>query len=229
MKSLPVAALAISTAVALSAVVGCAGAADDSSTADSDVSSDPCRAKALNAAEVEYGNDPSGTSVKVLTKGKKYRVTVGINNAEDGPHDYYVTFATSCSSKAVASEVPSLAHPLRDASHVVYEKILSSDKNEMPSSYSTSVSSLPSAARKQLNTWNDPKHAVCTSVASYEVAVSGQKTYAITCVVPADSIKFDLAIYDATGSDIDEAAIYHTNDVGDNGVSWQNETFLEQD
>ena len=69
--------------------------------------------KAISAAENEYGNSPDGTSVKVLTKGTKYRVTVGLHNEEDGPHDYYVVFPSGCSSSPKVSEVPSLPHPLR--------------------------------------------------------------------------------------------------------------------
>jgi hypothetical protein len=64
---------------------------------------DPCRAKALSAAEDAYGtisgNGPSGTTIAVLIKGKKYAVTVGIGDPEDGSKDYIVTFPSGCDSE----------------------------------------------------------------------------------------------------------------------------------
>jgi hypothetical protein len=204
--------------------------ADPSDTTDQDLSRDACMAKARAAAIVEYGNSPDGTHVKTLTKGSKYRVTVGINNEEDGPHDFYVTFSGGCSSTPSVTEVPWLAHPLRDATHAAYTAILSSNANEMTSSNAVALSKLPSSAKKQVAVWSDPAHSVCTAVKTYEVDLpSGDKTFAVTCDIPRDSIKWSLAIYDAQGADIDQASIYYSNKVGDNGVSWQNETFLQQD
>src|SRR5438105_2572896 len=226
---LPVLLLALA-ATALAPLVGCGGSTDSSpDNSDADFKSDPCHAKAISAAENEYGNSPDGTSVKVLTKGTKYRVTVGLHNEEDGPHDYYVVFPSGCSSSPKVSEVPSLPHPLRDAVHAAYGKILSDNKNEMPASYGVAASALPNAARKQLDTWTANGHSTCSAVNGFKVTAGGQATFGVQCVVPQDSIKFDIAIYDSTGKDIDQAAIYHTNDVGDHGVSWQNETFLQED
>jgi hypothetical protein len=53
-----------------------------------------------------------------------------------------------------------------------------------------------------------------------------QKTFAVQCVVPHDSIKFDLIVYDSEGNSIDEGSVYHSNDAG---VSWANWTFEQQD
>ena len=227
MKTLPI---ALVVAAAFFALVGCtAPSGDVAVAADSELSTDACRAKALTAAETAYGNSPDGTHTTVLSKGKKYRVTVGINNPEDGPHDYYVTFATGCGSAPKVTEVPSLPHPLRDATHTAYTKIFSANGNDLPSSLSVAASALPASARKQLATWNNHGHSVCSAASGYKVSVSGKETYAVACTVPQDSIKIHVAIYDAAGGDIDQAAIYHTNSVGQNGVSWQNETFLQQD
>src|SRR5262245_12511027 len=87
-------------------------------------SSDPCAAKALSAAEAAYGNDPVRTSVKAVVAGAKYRVRVGIGNAEDGPVDYDVAFAHGCSSRPSVAEVGFVPHPLRGAVHAVYGKLL---------------------------------------------------------------------------------------------------------
>ena len=230
MKSIRFIALAAAASALFAGTIGCSGSASDTTGVDeSDVRADACRAPALNAAEAEYGNDPEGTSVKTLTKGKKYRVTVGIDNAEDGPHDYYVTFASSCSSKPRVSEVPMVAPPLQSAAHTAYDKIFSENGNEMSSTYAISASSLPSAAHKQYSTWTSNGKTVCSSVDAFEVTVSGQHTFAVQCTVPADSIKFDLAVYDSSGADIDEASVYHSSDVGSDGVTWQNESSYQQD
>ena len=50
-----------------------------------------------------------GTKIRALTKGKHYRVTVGIGNPEEGAHDYYVDFAGACSSKPKACVSQSIA------------------------------------------------------------------------------------------------------------------------
>src|SRR5438132_117584 len=83
-------------------------------------------------------------------------------------------------------------------------------------------------ARKQAATWSNPKSSTCTAVDAYEITVKGEPTYALTCAVAHDSIRVHIAIYDGAGADIEQAAVYHSNDVGTNGVSWQNETFLQQ-
>jgi hypothetical protein len=224
MKIIPLAL----TAVAFSALVGCGGAdsVDPSSTAD-DLSSDKCAKPALAAAEAEYGNDPTGTHVKVLTKSKLYKVTVGEKNEEDGPVDYYVTFPSGCSSTPSVKEVPFNAPPLQGATHTAYTKIFNANHNTIASSYETTASSLPSAAHTQYNTYK--KQGNCSAVTAYEVTVSGEKTYAVDCEVIGDSIIRDIVIWDSSGGDIDQCSIYGTKDVGVNGVSWQNETFEQQD
>jgi hypothetical protein len=230
MKTIRFIALAVAATTFTAGVTGCSGSdSDATSTDESDVRTDACRAPALDAAEAEYGNDPEGTSVKTLTKGEKYRVTVGIGNDEDGAHDYYVTFASSCSSKPKVSEVPMVAPPLQSAAHAAYDKIFSEHGDEMSSSDAISAASLPSAAHKQYETWTSNGKTVCSSVVAFEVAVSGESTYAVQCTVPADSIKFDLAVYDSSGADIDEASVYHSSDVGTDGVTWQNESSYQQD
>jgi hypothetical protein len=219
---------AVVAVAVVASLVGCAGAAnDDTQSSSDDLSSDKCVAPARNAAEAEYGNDPVRTKVVAVTKGKKYRVTIGIGNAEDGPHDYYVTFPSGCSSKPKVADVPSYPNPLRDAAHTVYDKLLADNGDELPDSDATSVSSLPSAAHTQYNTYRT--QGACTAVHAYDITVSGQDTYAVVCDVKDDSIIHDIVIWDSSGNDVDQAAVYGTKDVGDNGVSWQNETFEEQD
>jgi hypothetical protein len=62
-------------------------------------SADLCKAGALTAAEAEYGNDPTKTTVTVVEKGKEYKVAVGKNNPEDGEVDYNVTFPNGCNGQ----------------------------------------------------------------------------------------------------------------------------------
>jgi hypothetical protein len=64
---------------------------------------DSCRAKALDAAEVQYGDDPMKTEVTTVVTGQKYDVRVGINNPEDGEYDYTVTFPNGCNSAPVVT------------------------------------------------------------------------------------------------------------------------------
>jgi hypothetical protein len=192
-------------------------------------SRDACTAPALAAAETEYGNDPVRTHVKTLVKSVKYRVTVGIGNAEDGPVDYYVTFPSGCRSTPNVTEVPSLPHPLRDAVHAAYGAIFTKNGNAMDPKYGIDSDGLPEAPWKQYQTWMKNGPDTCTSVDAYEVTVSGQQTFAVTCAVAHDSIKLSVVITDASGADIDMAALYSDRGVGVDGVSWQNETFLQQD
>lgn len=103
--------LLVVAASALATLSGCGGSSstteEPSATDDAELASDRCRAPALNAAETEYGNDPVRTRTKVVTKGKKYLVTVGIGNPEDGAHDYFVVFAGDCTKSApTVTEVP---------------------------------------------------------------------------------------------------------------------------
>jgi hypothetical protein len=217
------------------AAVGCASTADDgastglASGAAEALSSDPCVAAALDAAEKEYGNDPEGTKVKTLTKGKKYRVTVGIRNPEDGPEDFYVVFPSGCSSKPQVSDVPELPHPLRNAMQKVYSGILHDHDDAIPSGFAIASSDLPSAARRQFKTWTDNGPSVCSKVGAWSIKVDGQATFAVSCDVAHDSIRTHVAVYDADGGDIDQVAIYFDHSVGQDGLSWQNETFLQQD
>jgi hypothetical protein len=217
------------------ASVGCASASDseDSTPAANDSalssSSDTCVAAARGAAEEEYGDAPDGTKVQTLIKGQKYRVTVGINNPESGPADFYVVFPNGCSSKPTVSDVPELPHPLRDAMQRVYNGILRDHGNELPSGFEIAPSSLPSSAHRQYKTWTAGGPSLCSKVDAYQIKVSGQPTFAVTCDPAHDSIKTHVAIYDAEGGDIDQLAIYFSNDVGQDGRSWQNETFLQKD
>jgi hypothetical protein len=188
---------------------------------------DPCRSKALNAAENAYANNPDRTVVKVLTPGKKYRVTVGIGNAEDGAHDYYVVFPQGCSSTPQVNEVPFVANPLRDGVHQVYGRILSNNNNSLPNSYKIASNALPAKAQTQFKRWGNP--ASCTAVTAYKVAVSNKPTYTVACAVAHDSIKLSLAIYAADGTSIESASIYGDRSVGQNGVSWQNQTTEKKD
>jgi hypothetical protein len=233
MNLLPVAAALTSASLLL--LVGCAGSStadvEEASvpTASEALSSDPCVAAARNAAEEEYGDAPDGTKVKTLVKGTKYRVTVGINNPESGPQDFYVVFPNGCSSKPKVSDVPELPHPLRDAMQRVYTGILHDHANVLPSGFTIASSALPASARRQFNTWTANGPTVCSKVTAFRVKVTGQDTFAVGCDVAHDSIRTHLAIYDADGGDIDQVAIYPDLSVGDNGLSWQNETFLQQD
>jgi hypothetical protein len=106
MKIIPVAFAAALLALA----AGCSGASpastDDTSSSEADLKGDSCSKAALNAAEDEYGNDPMRTHVKVVEKGKRYEVTVGIGNPEDGAHEYVVTFKDGCSSTPSVYELP---------------------------------------------------------------------------------------------------------------------------
>jgi hypothetical protein len=224
----------LSIAAVSSLLFACGGSSGGADTAqpgdEQDITKDACSKAALSAAETEYGNSPDGTKVQVLTKGKKYRVTVGIGNPEDGAHDYYVEFSGDCSSKPKVSEVPSLAHPLRDASHAAYDKLLWGNGDTMPASAATPATSLPAGAHKQYKTWLSYGTGTCSDVGSFKVTVSGQDTFGVTCTQVGDSIKYRVAVYDSKGGDIDFASIYGlSSGVGDKGVSWQNETFEQQD
>jgi hypothetical protein len=227
------AALVVVFATLLTTAVGCAGTSEVEDAAPAAAaalsSSDPCVAPARNAAEEAYGDAPDGTSVKALIKGQKYRVTVGINNPESGPADFYVVFPNGCSSKPTVSDVPELPHPLRDAMQRVYNGILRDHDNALPRGFEISVSSLPSSAHRQYKTYSAEFPAICSRVDAYQIEVSGQKTFAVTCDPTHDSIRTHVAIYDANGGDIDQLAIYFSSDVGQDGRSWQNETFLQQD
>lgn len=228
--------LVAATAAAALALVACGGSSSSPSPTDGDatgdemdITKDACSKPALTAAETEYGNSPDGTKVKVLTKGKRYLVTVGIRNAEDGPHDYYVDFASGCSSTPKVTEVPFFPHPLRDAAHAAYDKILFAHADKMDSAHDIAETDLPAAAKKQFNTWTKNGPSTCSAVKSYKVTVAGQDTFAVSCDVVGDSIKLSIAIWDSKGADVDQAACYGlTSGVGDKGVSWQNETFEEQ-
>jgi hypothetical protein len=69
---------------------------------------DPCRAKALTAAEEAYfgisGNPPHGTRIAVLSFEREYEVTVGIGDPEDGAVNYIVTFPNGCASQPFVRE-----------------------------------------------------------------------------------------------------------------------------
>jgi hypothetical protein len=194
-------------------------------------STDPCIAPALKAAEADYGNDPMHEKVKTLIPSKKYRVTVGIGNEEDGPHDYYATFPNGCSSKPKLTDVPDLAPPLQDATHKAYTAIFTPNGNTIPDSYGIDASSLPKAAKKQFDTWTSNGPDTCKTVKAYSVKVGSETTYAVVCAVAHDSIKLSVAIWDSKGADIDDCAIYGPpgTQVGVNGVTWQNITFLQKD
>jgi hypothetical protein len=227
--------LAFVTAAALG-LVACGGASssvgagDGNVTGDDmDITRDACSKPALNAAEAEYGNAPEGTKVKALTKSKRYLVTVGIGNAEDGAHDYYVDFASGCTSKPKVTEVPFLAPALQAAAHTAYDKILWGHADAMDTTHDVAESDLPANAKKQFDTWVKNGKSTCSAVKSYKVTVSGQDTFAVSCDVVGDSIQFSIAIWDAEGADIDQASCYGlASGVGDKGVSWQNETFEEK-
>jgi hypothetical protein len=94
----------LASAFALALPFGTFGCAADTSAESADqtpadeeaLTSDRCHKPALDAAESEYGNDPMRTRTKVLIKGKKYIITVGIGNPEDGAHDYLIVFSGDC-------------------------------------------------------------------------------------------------------------------------------------
>jgi hypothetical protein len=224
-------ALAITvTALALVACGGSSSSNGDPAGDSADITNDPCAKPALAAAEKEYGNAPDRTAIKALIKSKHYRVTVGIGNPEDGAHDYYVDFPSGCSSTPKVAEVPSNPHPLRDAAHAEYDKILWANGDKMDASHDVAESALPDAAKKQFETWTKNGKSTCSAVKSYKVAVSGKDTFAVSCDVVGDSIQFSIAIWDSAGADIDQASTYGlSSSVGDKGVSWQNETFEQKD
>lgn len=229
--------LAVILPIAALVLAACSGSSNDGSdvgnSPDNDITkTDACAKAALSAAESEYGNDPMRTKIKVLTAGKKYAVTVGIGNPEDGAHDYYVEFAGACTSKPKVTEVPSYPHPLRDAMHGAYDKILGGNGNVFPKSDATSESSLPEAAKKQFSTWKSGR-STCTSVDAYKISVSGKDTYAVACTRDnSGSVKsydFSFAVWDDQGGDIDQASVWEKDmSVGEKGISWQNETFEEK-
>ena len=66
---------------------------------------DKCRSAALGAAEDDYGNAPHKAMVKTVKAGSTYHVAVGIGNAEDGEHDYEITFPNGCESKPAVREL----------------------------------------------------------------------------------------------------------------------------
>jgi hypothetical protein len=183
---------------------------------------DPCAAKALAAAEKAYGNDPLKTKVKTVSAGKKYVVTVGIGNAEDGAHDYNVTFGHGCASEPSVSEVKQVANKGQGDVHAAYAKLFSANHNGLPASAKVSASALPKPAATQYQTWS--KQGTCSATTAYKLPVGGHPTFAVACAVKNDSIKLSVAIYDARGGSIDQASIYGDSSVGTNGVSWQNET-----
>ncbi len=223
--------------VALAALVlplvacgGAASSADPTAGESDELKRDACTKPALAAAEAEYGNAPDGTKVKVLTKSKKYRVTVGIGNPEDGAHDYYVEFPAGCSSTPKVTEVPFLPHPLRDAAHAAYDTILWGHGDTLASASETGASGLPKAAKQQFDSWTRAGNSNCSAVKAYEVKVHGASTFAVACDVVGDSIKLSFGIWDDKGSSVDQASVYGlSSGVGDKGVSWQNETFQVQD
>jgi hypothetical protein len=216
-------------------LVGCAASSSDpiDNSPDNDITKDACAQKALTAAEKEYDNDPMRTKTIVLTKSVKYVVTVGIGNPEDGAHDYYVTFPSGCSSTPKVTEVPSVPHPLRDAMHGVYEKLLAANGYDLPKSVAIAPGSLPAAAKKQFDDWTRAGKSSCLAVASYKVAVSGQDTFAVSCSIDNTGMlkQYDLsfAVWDSTGSDIDQATTFFpSSTVAKAGVRWQDETFEEK-
>jgi hypothetical protein len=226
--------LFVVASVSILAAAGCASptdapSEDTTSGAEAALSSDACVASAKKAAELEYGNDPRGEKVKTLVAGVKYRVTVGIDNPEDGPEDFYVVFPHGCSSKPQVSDVPELPHPLRDAMQRIYSGILHAHDNAMPDGFTIAPSDLPTSARRQFKTWTDNGPNVCTKVSAYSVKVSGQDTFAVACAVAHDSIRTSIAVYDAKGGDIDQVQVYFDKGVGTDGLTWHNETFLQQD
>ncbi len=230
--------IALVLAAAAFALAGCSSASPDAgdvgSSPDNDITkTDACAKSALSAAEDEYGNDPMRTKIKVLTPAKKYAVTVGIGNPEDGAHDYYVEFSGSCSSKPTVTEVPSYPHPLRDAMHTTYDALLGKNKNTFPSANAVKAGDLPKDAKKQYLTWSTDGKSVCTSVDAYKIEVSGKDTFAVACTADnSGSVKsydFSFAVWDADGGDIDQASVWENDkSVGTNGISWQNETFEEK-
>lgn len=223
----------LSIAAVSSVLFACGGSSSDADVGpgdEADITKDACTKAALSAAEDEYGNDPMRTHVKVLTKGKRYAVTVGIGNPEDGAHDYYVDFASGCSSKPKVTDVPWYPHPLRDAMHTEYQKLLRANGNKFPASAVTDKSTLPAAAKKQLETW--VKNKTCTSVDSYEVSVGGKSTFAVACTRDnsgnVKSYDESFVVWDDKGGDIDMASVWWNDmHVGVKGISWQNETFEE--
>jgi hypothetical protein len=221
----------LTCSASLLALTACGGStsADVGNSPDDELKNDACAKPALAAAEDAYGNDPMRTKVKALVKGVKYFVTVGIDNPEDGAHDYYVTFASGCSSKPKVTDVPWFPHPMRDATHAAYDPIIHGANDEMPSSYAVPATDLPTAAKTQYDTWKRGGTSLCGSVGSYKVEVGGKPTYAATCDTRnLDSIWFHIAIWDSQGNDIDQAAVYGLNSgIVDRGISWQNETFEE--
>ena len=62
------------------------------------------------------------------------------------------------------------------------------------------------------------------SLSVYKVAVEGQVTYAIWFPNEHDSIRAYFYVLDSKGKTIDDAAVYGESSVGENGVTWQNES-----
>jgi hypothetical protein len=67
---------------------------------------DPCRAKAIEAAEAAYGLAPYRSTIRTIVEGQSYKVYVGIGNPESGEDLYDVTFTDGCNSPAMATEAP---------------------------------------------------------------------------------------------------------------------------
>lgn len=198
--------------------------------------SDPCRSKALDAAQDAYGNDPFRSTIETVVAGQSYKVTVGYGNPEDGPHLYDVTFANGCNSTADAEEAPEVAiNPLQDDTHTVYNQLVSYN-TEIPASDEISASELPAKAQKAyaareknlqsiIPTWaQEGEKTSDLKVTGFKIEVDGQDTYAILSPNLDDSIREYLIVLDSKGNEIDSAAVYHESDVGQNGVSWQDES-----
>jgi hypothetical protein len=198
--------------------------------------SDPCRAKALSAAQAEYGLDPFRCTISTVSAGEKYKVYVGIGNAESGEHLYYVTFANGCGSEAVAEEAPEVAiSPLQDDTHAVYGKLISYNTDISPN-LEISPSELPAKAQKAyaaseqnlkglISSWSaTDKTAVNLKLSVFKVEVDGQDTFSIFTPNLQDSIREGFYVLDSKGNEIDSGSVYHSSDVGVNGLTWQDES-----
>jgi hypothetical protein len=228
MKSLIIFAFA---GVAASFVAGCGAGSSAPAGSEDNFTSDACTSKAISAAEDHYGNDPVRTKVRVLAKGQKYRVTVGIGNDEDGPQDYYVTFAHGCSSKPHVTEVPWLTPSLQSAVHQVYQPVLKlgASRNLATLGPEVGTSALTGDAKRTLILYSNPQKADCSEAHAYGITVQGTNTFAVTCTVTDDSIKMDIYVFDASGNEIDDASLFDEGDVGTDGVAWRNYVYLKQD
>jgi hypothetical protein len=198
--------------------------------------SDPCRAKALDAAQAAYGLAPYRCTIGTVSVGDKYKVYVGIGNPESGEHLYYVNFANGCSSDAVVTEAPEVAvSPLQGDMHIVYGKLVTYN-TDIPANQEVSVFELSAKAQKAyaaseknlqslIPTWSESdKNAADLKLSVYKVEVDGQDTFAVFTPVLQDSIREDFYVMDSKGNEIDSGSVYHGNDIGVNGLTWQDES-----